>query len=323
MATQPTEHTAGGAKDDTEQAAAELEFKMKAFEEELLLKKLQFRSEFWKWIIGTVGLAVITAIGTWTFQYFNLELQKETTRRELSVKERDMQLQYLKTFTATAIDEDIGKRIRLAHYIMMTIDKDDFPNLAERWKDYYDVLSEACKNRSAETPVGAVNSSLLLECSIGGLYPGNALFAQTLTARDIQNLQASLCVDLTGIYDKNTQDALATYLSIQGASSATLTTATWQQLLDLESQIPDCKAAGYSNVYELAIFGASPFAEARVTSFQGLLQKFFRSSGSDVVVPTSGKLDIATRTAISEARIQLGLKPGREIDQDLYTALMK
>src|SRR4051812_27613640 len=87
----------------------------RASEAELSIRRAEIRADLIKWLIGSVALTLITTIGSWTFQYLSLQMEREKTNRELKIKEKDMQLQYLDKFTETAIDQDITKRIRLAH----------------------------------------------------------------------------------------------------------------------------------------------------------------------------------------------------------------
>jgi hypothetical protein len=144
-----------------------------ATENQFTIRRAEIRADLLKWLVGSIALTLITTIGNWTFQAFSLQAEKEKTSRELKIKEKDMQLQYLDKFTQTAIDEDITKRIRLAHYISRTIDEQEFKQLAKRWKDYYAELSEACSAR-LRAALGAgqaeVQAALSKEpaCTIGG-----------------------------------------------------------------------------------------------------------------------------------------------------------
>ncbi len=118
-----------------------------AAENQFSVRRAEIRADLLKWLVGSVALTLITTIGNWTFQAFSLRAEKEKTNRELQIKEKDMQLQYLDKFTQLAIDQDITKRIRLAHYISRTIDDQEFKQLAKRWNDYYAELSKACNAR--------------------------------------------------------------------------------------------------------------------------------------------------------------------------------
>lgn len=144
-----------------------------ATDNQFSIRRAEIRADLLKWLVGSVALTLITTIGNWTFQYFSLRAEKEKTNRELQIKEKDMQLQYLDKFTQLAIDQDITKRIRLAHYISRTIDDQEFKQLAKRWNDYYAELSKAC-NARLRAALGRgqteVQAALADEpaCTIGG-----------------------------------------------------------------------------------------------------------------------------------------------------------
>lgn len=126
-----------------------------ALEHQRLVTEKRF--ERWKWAIGTVGVAVVTLIGGWTFQ----ALQAGVTHREVAIKEQDMQLQFLEAFTNYAIDDDIYKRVRFAHYMARTIDPGRFNTLRTSWNTYYDELVEVCLEAAAVDELEA-------DCRIGG-----------------------------------------------------------------------------------------------------------------------------------------------------------
>lgn len=135
---------------------------VKTKQQEYELRRSALRVE---WVIGTVGLTLITTIGSWTLQYL-----------EISIKEKDVQLEYLDKFTSAAINQDITERIRLAHYISMTIDDEAYSHLAARWTAYYNALVSACQDRY-KAAIGAGDANLAralaneAECAVGGLAP--------------------------------------------------------------------------------------------------------------------------------------------------------
>jgi hypothetical protein len=138
------------------------------------IRKAEIRADLLKWLIGTVALTLVTTVGNWTFQYYSLRAEAEKTNRELKIKEKEMQLSYLEKFTTTAIDQDITKRIRLAHYISSTIDDKEYGPLAKRWADYYSTLLRACQDRlKLAVTAGKIEIQQELSnepaCTIGGL----------------------------------------------------------------------------------------------------------------------------------------------------------
>jgi hypothetical protein len=105
---------------------------------------------------------------------FPFAAEQEKTNRELKIKEKDMQLHYLDKFIQTAIDRDISKRIRLAHYISSTIDDQEYKQLPARWTLYYNSLLKACRDQlKAAMDAGKADLQQELSnepaCTIGGL----------------------------------------------------------------------------------------------------------------------------------------------------------
>jgi hypothetical protein len=124
-----------------------------------------------------------------------LSAEVEKTNRELKIKEKEMQLEYLDKFTQTAIDEDITKRIRLAHYISSTIDDAEYRHLSEKWLTYYNYLVSACQSRlktSADYKTDSTQElSDKLECTIGGTF-------RILTATATANIPVALDTAVSG-----------------------------------------------------------------------------------------------------------------------------
>jgi hypothetical protein len=199
-----------------------------ATDNQFSIRRAEIKADLLKWLVGSVVLTLITTIGNWTFQAYSLQAEKEKTNRELKIKERDMQLQYLDKFTQTAIDQDITKRIRLAHYISRTIDDQEFAQLAKRWNDYYAELSEACKVRlraalgAGQTEVQAALSNEPA-CTIGGtetLRPAQSRrpSGQTPTSQDEVNVKMhEIAVSFVGNSAAN----------VPGTSEGRLAAAWW------------------------------------------------------------------------------------------------
>jgi hypothetical protein len=142
-------------------------------ENQFTVRRAEIRADLLKWVVGSVALTLITTIGNWTFQYFSMQAEAEKTNRELKIKEKDMQLQYLDKFTSMAIDQDIKKRIRLAHYISRTTDDNEYKHFAERWSAFYTELVGACKTQfKAARQAGKIDVEQELSdepaCTIGG-----------------------------------------------------------------------------------------------------------------------------------------------------------
>ena len=97
--------------------------------EESKLESLKLWLNFAKFLLGTVAIGVITAT-------LNYQIQQ----KELILKEKDLQQQYLKNFIEEALDENLEKRVRFSHYFSTL--------LQDKWIQYYtDLKTELSEKR--------------------------------------------------------------------------------------------------------------------------------------------------------------------------------
>jgi hypothetical protein len=99
-------------------------------DKELQLEKLKIWLGFWKFLLGTVVIGLVTTSVNWQIQWYQLKQEREK-------REQD----YLAQFIAQALDENLEKRLRFAHYFsQLTLTHD----AKDRWSTYYqDLLLEA------------------------------------------------------------------------------------------------------------------------------------------------------------------------------------
>jgi hypothetical protein len=103
------------------------------------LDRLRIWLGFAKFLLGTVALGVMSAV-----------LNKQIQDRTLAMKEQEQQQEYVKQFVSQALDDNLEKRVRFAHYFSSL--------LSGSWNAYYDGVTaeflqqkeELAKAREAE-----------------------------------------------------------------------------------------------------------------------------------------------------------------------------
>lgn len=87
-----------------------------------VVTKLRLWLNFAKFVLGTVALGIIATA-------LNYQIQD----KELKLKEKDLQQQYLKNFIDQALDADLEKRVRFSHYFAVL--------LKGNWSEYHKQLN--------------------------------------------------------------------------------------------------------------------------------------------------------------------------------------
>lgn len=90
-------------------------------------EKLKIWLGFWKFILGTVALGIISAILNW--QYQNKQLEQEKVRQESD---------FVAQFLNNALDKDLEKRRDFAEYFFRVSPTAD---ARERWKKYQEYIT--------------------------------------------------------------------------------------------------------------------------------------------------------------------------------------
>lgn len=94
------------------------------------LFRLQQRNGLWKWVIGTVGLTLITSAAAWYFQNREVRLEEVRSAHEQRIAELVFERQYLAEFVEYALAENLTSRIRFAHYFKSVSTNQ---GLADKW----------------------------------------------------------------------------------------------------------------------------------------------------------------------------------------------
>jgi hypothetical protein len=87
------------------------------------LKRLSIWLGFWKFVLGSFVLAALTAI-------LNYQIQSRT----VTIKAKEQEKEYLKSFINQAMDDNLEKRLRFAQYFATL--------LKEGWTEYYKQLDQ-------------------------------------------------------------------------------------------------------------------------------------------------------------------------------------
>ena len=115
------------------------------------LFRLEQRMSVFKWLIGTVGLTLITSIASWYFQNREVRLAEVQSAHEQRMQELSFEQQYLEEFVEYALEEDLASRIRFAHYFKSVSTNAD---LSEKWAAYHQELV-ASQDKRADQIGGA------------------------------------------------------------------------------------------------------------------------------------------------------------------------
>lgn len=139
-------------------------------------------------------------------------------------------------------------------------------------------------------------------------------FSDSPPSRDVQAFQAALCISKDGKVGPELLKAAANFIAGRdGGKVPTFTTInkrTEGALRDAAEAVPDCKAAGFRNAYEVGAFGVlsgNKSASDRIKELQTQLG----------VAVANGKLDPPTRAAVAKFRADKKISGvGDEINRD-------
>lgn len=95
------------------------------------LDRLRLWLGFGKFLLGTVALGVMSAV-----------LNKQIQDRTLAMKEQEQQQEYVKQFVNQALDDNLEKRVRFAHYFSSL--------LSGAWNTYYDGVTAEFRQQKEE-----------------------------------------------------------------------------------------------------------------------------------------------------------------------------
>lgn len=105
--------------------------------EKLRLEKLRLRLNFWKFVLGTVAIGILTAVINWQIQIKQINIDQQQTERELQLKQLESDREFLGRFVETALDENLEARLRFAHYFASLTVSQEQKSL---WNSYYEDL---------------------------------------------------------------------------------------------------------------------------------------------------------------------------------------
>ena len=137
------------------------------------LFRLAQRNDVLKWLIGSVLIALLGWISSTYFQNreANLQSARFTHERELqrlqfehksALERKDAERTYLSEYLTFALEDDIEKRLRFAHYFKSLVADSD---MAPLWSAYYQELLDA----SGTLPDTGASAEIIAAARIGGL----------------------------------------------------------------------------------------------------------------------------------------------------------
>src|SRR5438067_1975940 len=95
------------------------------------LKRLDLWLGFWKFVLGSFVLALLTSVLNYQIQW-----------RTVTIKAKEQEKEYVKSFITQAMDDNLEKRVRFAQYFAAL--------LKEGWVEYHDQLSQELAEQNAQ-----------------------------------------------------------------------------------------------------------------------------------------------------------------------------
>jgi len=180
----------------------------------------------------------------------------------------------------------------------------------------------AVKSIATPLPSPAVTASIITSATAPLLQvPSSA----GVKSRFAAAVDASLCVAQT---NETHSAAILDYFKGLGKIDPAATTYTMTNTLGVllaraVDVVPDCQKAGYLDAFEVGLFGVAPSAQraANIKALQTNLRSTLSLTEADL--PTTGKLDPATRSAVVKGRVKLNLDPqlGGAIDAKFWAKI--
>lgn len=124
-------------------------------EDSKALYRMRYRIDLWKWLIGTVGLTLLTSIVSWHFQTREVRLEEARFAHERELQRLEFEQKYLGEFLQFALVEDLASRLRFAHYFAAVSTN---PELQAKWKAYYDDIATSVPQDEEATRIGGVDA---------------------------------------------------------------------------------------------------------------------------------------------------------------------
>ena len=159
--------------------------------EESRLKELSEKYSFWKFVLGSVAVAIITAFLNFQIkdQQLNLENVRKAQEIEILAKQKESELQlakaknegeFLAKFIEQALDINLEARIRFSHYFSSLVDPEGQKN---RWEEYHTTLlatatNEAKKKEAATAVIATVaaqRATATTKAEVTGIYVAEQL----------------------------------------------------------------------------------------------------------------------------------------------------
>lgn len=119
------------------------------------LFRMQNRLQLWKWLIGTVGITLLTSIVSWHFQNREVRLQESRFTHERDLQRLEFEQKYLGEFLEFALVEDLNARLRFAHYFAAVSTN---PELQTKWQAYYDDIAKSAPHEENGTRIGGIDA---------------------------------------------------------------------------------------------------------------------------------------------------------------------
>ncbi|MBD2428942.1 D-Ala-D-Ala carboxypeptidase family metallohydrolase [Phormidium sp. FACHB-1136] len=155
-------------------------------------ERIKLRLNFYRFLLGTLILGGVSLALNWQIQMFSLKQERDKRESE-----------YLAQFINEALDVNLEKRLRFAHYFRSLILSED---VKSRWDDYYqDLRIQALEGSSRLAVLKNKRSALLVKANL----PSNEEEELRILEAEISQLEGSLPDDFLLIPENWTAEELA------------------------------------------------------------------------------------------------------------------
>ncbi len=119
-------------------------------DDERYIEELRLKYNFWKFLLGSVVVVLITAILNFAIGWTQLKFDQQQKQQELEVLRLQNERAFLAKFIEQAMDVNLEARIRFSHYFASLTNPE---GEGERWKNYHNTLLATATSESSELAI--------------------------------------------------------------------------------------------------------------------------------------------------------------------------
>ena len=119
-------------------------------DDKIYIEELRLRYNFWKFLLGSVVVVLITAILNFAIGWTQLRFDQQQKQQELEALRLQNEREFLAKFIEQAMDVNLEARIRFSHYFASLTDSE---GQGHRWKNYHSTLLATATSESSELAI--------------------------------------------------------------------------------------------------------------------------------------------------------------------------